>query len=134
MLWEKGQQVPVVYSQAFSEVPDQWPGPSSGQIGLGTIKGTVGVVKSNDKVKREHPSSAAVGVGGALQSRRDAQPQPFLILPPGQGDESVYRPGLEKRKSNKGSSGSTGAAVRMALDAGPPTLALLIAVVAAMVL
>lgn len=39
----------VVYSQKFSDVPDQWPSPSAGTIGLGTIQGQVGVVKSNSK-------------------------------------------------------------------------------------
>lgn len=39
----------VVYSQAFVAVPDQWPSPVAGTIGLGTIQGEVGVVKSNSK-------------------------------------------------------------------------------------
>ncbi|KIW21060.1 hypothetical protein PV08_01639 [Exophiala spinifera] len=45
-------QVPVVYTQTFARIPDQWPLPTAGSIGLGTIQGTIGVVKS----KRELPS------------------------------------------------------------------------------
>lgn len=29
--------VPVTYTQTFADVPDQWPQPSSGTIGLGTL-------------------------------------------------------------------------------------------------
>lgn len=39
----------VVYSQAFVAVPDQWPSPVAGTIGLGTIQGEVGVVKTSSK-------------------------------------------------------------------------------------
>lgn len=39
----------VVYTQLFVAVPDQWPSPSAGTIGLGTIQGTVGVVKTKSK-------------------------------------------------------------------------------------
>ncbi|KIW40102.1 uncharacterized protein PV06_07333 [Exophiala oligosperma] len=45
-------QVPVVYTQTFAPVPDQWPSPTAGEIGLGTIQGTIGVVHS----KRDLPS------------------------------------------------------------------------------
>ena len=45
------QQVQVVYTQLFSAVPEQWDAPASGSLGLGTIKGEVGVVRTN--VKRE---------------------------------------------------------------------------------
>ena len=38
-----------VYTQVFSAVPEQWPSPEAGSVGLGTIAGTVGVVKSNSK-------------------------------------------------------------------------------------
>jgi hypothetical protein len=43
------QQVQVVYTQLFSAVPDQGDPPASGEIGLGTIQGQVGVVKTARK-------------------------------------------------------------------------------------
>ena len=53
------QQQEVVYTQLFSAVPDQGLAPASGSIGLGTIQGQIGVVKSSRK--------------------RDAKPQPTAI-------------------------------------------------------
>lgn len=38
-----------VYTQLFVAVPDQWPNPEAGTIGLGTIVGQIGVVKSKSK-------------------------------------------------------------------------------------
>jgi hypothetical protein len=43
------QQVEVVYTQLFSPVPDQGLAPASGSIGLGTIQGEVGVVRTGRK-------------------------------------------------------------------------------------
>jgi hypothetical protein len=43
------QQVEVVYTQLFSPVPDQGLAPASGSIGLGTIQGQIGVVKTGRK-------------------------------------------------------------------------------------
>ena len=45
------QAVEVVYTQLFSAVPDQGEAPGVGSIGLGTIQGQVGVVRT--AVKRE---------------------------------------------------------------------------------
>lgn len=39
----------VVYTQLFVAVPDQWPSPSAGTIGLGTIQGTVGATSTQKK-------------------------------------------------------------------------------------
>jgi hypothetical protein len=36
----------VVFTQSFSAVPDQLPSPSTGSIGLGTLSGTVGAVRT----------------------------------------------------------------------------------------
>ncbi|OAL23734.1 hypothetical protein AYO20_10939 [Fonsecaea nubica] len=47
-------QVPVVYTQTFVPIPDQWPSPVAGTIGLGTISGTVGQVRT----KRSLPTQA----------------------------------------------------------------------------
>ncbi|OAP57434.1 hypothetical protein AYL99_08172 [Fonsecaea erecta] len=47
-------QVPVVYTQTFPPIPDQWPSAAAGTIGLGTIQGTVGQVRS----KRSLPTQA----------------------------------------------------------------------------
>ncbi len=53
-------QVPVVYTQTFVAVPDQWSSPTSGEIGLGTITGTIGVVKT----KRSLPTQAPMAEKG----------------------------------------------------------------------
>lgn len=39
----------ISYTQTFPPNPDPWPSPSAGTIGLGTIQGTIGVVKTNSK-------------------------------------------------------------------------------------
>jgi hypothetical protein len=52
----KGVQQPVVYTQTFPAIPDQWPSPVAGSIGLGTIVGTVGAVRS----KRAEPTQALI--------------------------------------------------------------------------
>lgn len=45
----------VVYTQTFNPIPDQWPLPTqAGTIGLGTIQGEIGVVKT----KRSLPTQA----------------------------------------------------------------------------
>ncbi|KAK5060126.1 hypothetical protein LTR84_010010 [Exophiala bonariae] len=45
----------VVYTQTFNPIPDQWPSPTeAGTIGLGTIVGEIGVVKT----KRSLPTQA----------------------------------------------------------------------------
>ncbi len=161
MLWQTvapgapAQQVQVVYSQAFEEVPDQWELPVVGSIGLGTIKGTVGVVKTNNKVKRgivawpttmpEAPKKGSFLQVEKVEKREpepEAEPEPaaFVILPPGNDEAAIVaraeQQGLEKRKgkSGGGSGGSSSASGRVKLDAGPATLALLIALVTGMVL
>lgn len=50
-LIEMGTPVSVPYTQTFPSVPDQWPSPSSGEIGLGTIQGEIGVPRT----KRSEP-------------------------------------------------------------------------------
>jgi len=39
-------QIQEVYTQTFASPVDQWPSPTAGSIGLGTIQGEVGVVKT----------------------------------------------------------------------------------------
>lgn len=39
--------VPVIYTQTFPSVYEAWPTAASGEIGLGTISGTVGVVRTS---------------------------------------------------------------------------------------
>lgn len=50
-MMSKGKDISVVYTQTFPSVPEQWPSPSSGEIGLGTIQGQIGVPKT----KRSEP-------------------------------------------------------------------------------
>ena len=47
------QPVEVVYTQLFSAVPDQGEAPGVGSIGLGTIQGQVGVVRTAAKREAE---------------------------------------------------------------------------------
>ena len=58
-MYEGATQVAIVYTQTFASVPDQWPGPSSGSIGLGTVQGTVGVTKTNNDKRDATPTPAA---------------------------------------------------------------------------
>ncbi|KAI9870029.1 MAG: hypothetical protein M1830_004772 [Pleopsidium flavum] len=39
-------QVLVVYSQTYASIPNQGPTPVAGQIGMGTLTGSIGVVKT----------------------------------------------------------------------------------------
>ena len=47
------QQLEVVYTQLFSAVPDQGDAPAIGSIGLGTIQGEVGGIKTANKREAE---------------------------------------------------------------------------------
>ncbi|KIV93372.1 hypothetical protein PV10_04588 [Exophiala mesophila] len=52
------RQLTVVYTQTFNPIPDQWPSPTlTGSIGMGTITGQIGVVKT----KRSLPTQAPMG-------------------------------------------------------------------------
>ncbi|KAJ9663716.1 hypothetical protein H2198_000728 [Neophaeococcomyces mojaviensis] len=44
-----GQGPVFTYTQVFTPNPDPWPSPSAGTVGLGTIQGQVGVVKTQSK-------------------------------------------------------------------------------------
>ena len=128
------RQVQVVYSQAFDEVPDQWEGPAAGEVGMGGIKGKVGVVKSNSGSKMKRTAAPVAGpqptaVKGALVKKvAEPEPEPFIILPP--PDQGKV---LEKRKGGKGGGGGGGgdsaASGRLGV-AVVPGLALFAAVVA----
>ncbi|KAK4988229.1 hypothetical protein LTR50_004055 [Elasticomyces elasticus] len=52
--------VQVVYTQTFAAVPDQLPSPASGNVGLGTLTGTVGAVRTGESRKY---SGAGAGRG-----------------------------------------------------------------------
>ena len=53
----------MLYTQLFSSPLDQWPGPAAGAIGLGTIQGEVGVVKTkrDEGVMTQLPLPVATG-------------------------------------------------------------------------
>ena len=61
------QQVEVVYTQLFSPVPDQGLAPASGSIGLGTIQGQVGVVKT---ARKRDAIPQPTGVADVVMERR----------------------------------------------------------------
>ncbi|KAL2426238.1 hypothetical protein ABEF95_001382 [Exophiala dermatitidis] len=52
-------QVPVVYTQTFPKSYVQWASPTAGEIGLGTIQGTIGVIRTDRK--RSLPTQAPLG-------------------------------------------------------------------------
>lgn len=52
--------LPVVFSQAFSSVPDQLPSAASGSVGMGTITGVTGAVKTG---KAASGAAACVNAG-----------------------------------------------------------------------
>ncbi|WEW61259.1 hypothetical protein PRK78_006749 [Emydomyces testavorans] len=52
---------PVLYTQKFSAVPDQWPTPEAGTIGLGTLQGEIGKTKTISKRGEEAVETGAVG-------------------------------------------------------------------------
>lgn len=62
------KQVEVVYTQTFAPVPDQGVAPGVGSIGLGTIQGEIGVVKTKKKKRDEMPMVTAM----AEVERREA--------------------------------------------------------------
>lgn len=55
-----------VYTQTFKAIPEQWPSPSAGSIGLGTITGQVGVVKT---VSKRGFDAVPTGAGYTLRIR-----------------------------------------------------------------
>lgn len=62
-VYDMNDGVARTYTQTFVAVQDQWPSPSAGTIGLGTITGEIGVVKTKE-------------------NKRDVAPEP--TAPPGQ--------------------------------------------------
>lgn len=57
----KGEIPPVVYTQLFTLPVNPWPSVVAGTIGLGTIQGQIGVVKTNHKRDTE-PTKTAMAV------------------------------------------------------------------------
>lgn len=58
------KQVPIVYTQKFSSIPDQGPTPAKGVIGLGTLTGKIGVINTAEAKKSSAVQRAAMGLGG----------------------------------------------------------------------
>ena len=61
------QQVEVVYTQLFSAVPDQGLAPASGSIGLGTIQGEIGVVRTG---RKREAIPQPTGIADIMMERR----------------------------------------------------------------
>ena len=57
------KQVPIVYTQLFSSIPSQGPTPMPGTIGLGTLTGSVGVVRTSEAKKGDANQNLRGGVG-----------------------------------------------------------------------
>lgn len=67
-----GAQVMQPYTQTFAAVPDQWPEPTAGTVGMGTIQGQIGQVKTNSK-REEMTQTAMFGI-------QTAAPEPVEAL------------------------------------------------------
>ena len=63
------------YTQVFTAFPDPWSSPSAGTIGLGTISGSVGVVKSSSKSKRAVMAAPTPASGQVLRIKGRAVAQ-----------------------------------------------------------
>lgn len=59
-----GSYIYIPYTQLFTAVPDPWPAPTAGTIGLGTIQGQIGVVKTKSKRSAEPTGVFERFVGG----------------------------------------------------------------------
>jgi len=57
--------LPVVFSQSFASVPDQGASAGAGSIGMGTLTGTTGAVKTAE-AKKGSAASVNAGRGAAL--------------------------------------------------------------------
>ena len=66
-LISKGNPIQVPYTQTFPAVPEQWPSPSAGTVGMGTIQGEIGVVRT--KSKRDESQTAMVSIQTAAPER-----------------------------------------------------------------
>ncbi|KPI38297.1 uncharacterized protein AB675_12044 [Cyphellophora attinorum] len=60
---KKGQLLAVPYTQTFAPVPDQWPSPSAGTVGMGTIQGEIGQVRTKSKRDEMDVQTVMVPVG-----------------------------------------------------------------------
>ena len=59
--------IQTVYTQTFAAVPDQLPSPVEGSIGMGTLTGAIGVVRTEQaKTAGAPPAVAAPLVGGVV--------------------------------------------------------------------
>jgi len=72
--YDLGNGVKIPYTQLFVATPDQWPTPSPGTIGLGTIQGSIGVVKSKDKRDAMPEQTAAPGQAFTIRGREVIMP------------------------------------------------------------
>ena len=61
----------AVYTQRFSDVPEQWPTPEVGTIGLGSLSGEVRGTgtKTGDVKRRDMPAETGIGTGLAGRCR-----------------------------------------------------------------
>ncbi|KIX04467.1 uncharacterized protein Z518_05335 [Rhinocladiella mackenziei CBS 650.93] len=73
-------QVPVVYTQTFAPVPDQWPSATAGEIGLGTIQGTIGVVKTKRSLPTQAPLGDGVANSGYMVNEETEKAKPTVPL------------------------------------------------------
>lgn len=57
------------FTQLFVAVPDQWPSPSAGTIGLGTIQGEIGVVRTKSERNAFPEPTATAGQTFRIKGR-----------------------------------------------------------------
>jgi predicted RNA-binding protein YlxR (DUF448 family) len=74
------QLASIPYTQTFVPIPDQWPGPTVGTIGLGTIQGAVGVVKTKRSLPTQAPIRGRIDFGKEADLDAQADHRAAYIL------------------------------------------------------
>lgn len=126
-------RVAVVYTQTFAAIPDQWPTYTAGEIGLGTLTGTIGVVKT----KRSLPTQIPLA-GDALETPADEDGDNGLfhwIMKKLAGtaeeeQEKETRPMIEQHRNYKDTTTMAGASTGAAPSTKAGTIVMLAAVLA----
>ena len=105
----------VVYTQLFSAVPDQGFAPASGAIGLGNIRGEIGVVRTHQKRDPEPTTAIAEGVEARGASVDEAGEVSNMM--------EKRKPKVQRRRSE-----SLGSKVALDVQSAGSALALLVAI------
>jgi Killer toxin-resistance protein 1 len=97
------QLIQVVYTQLFTLPLEQWPTYQPGTIGLGTIQGSVGVVKTKRDVTVETQIPVAVLSDESMRLSAEVELEAELEVAPGHGSQTEAEATHEKPASDEGS-------------------------------